>query len=169
MKTREEIAERLAASGYIADGELATAISLMQLLRRPLLLGRRGGRRQDRGRQGAGRGSRHRADPAAMLRGARSIGRALRMELPAAAARDPGASRRGCRRDRGSDLLGKVSAGTAAAGRDPPRQAAGVADRRDRPSRRRVRGVPARTACPTFRCRYRNWGRFRRPRSRTWS
>ena len=38
MKTRQEIAERLAASGYIADGELATAISLMQLLRRPLLL-----------------------------------------------------------------------------------------------------------------------------------
>jgi MoxR-like ATPase len=38
MKNREEIAERLAAAGYIADGELATAISLMQLLKRPLLL-----------------------------------------------------------------------------------------------------------------------------------
>src|SRR5712692_154129 len=38
MKNREEIAQALAASGYIADGELATAISLMQLLRRPLLL-----------------------------------------------------------------------------------------------------------------------------------
>src|SRR5258708_29195547 len=38
MKTREEIAERLAACGYIADGELATAISVMQLLKRPLLL-----------------------------------------------------------------------------------------------------------------------------------
>jgi MoxR-like ATPase len=38
MRTREEIAERLAASGYIADDELATAISLMQLLKRPLLL-----------------------------------------------------------------------------------------------------------------------------------
>src|SRR6202022_3270434 len=38
MKTREEIAQALATSGYIADGELATAISLMQLLRRPLLL-----------------------------------------------------------------------------------------------------------------------------------
>jgi MoxR-like ATPase len=38
MKTREEIAQALAASGYIADSELATAISLMQLLRRPLLL-----------------------------------------------------------------------------------------------------------------------------------
>jgi MoxR-like ATPase len=38
MKSRDEIAERLAASGYIADSELATAVSLMQLLRRPLLL-----------------------------------------------------------------------------------------------------------------------------------
>jgi MoxR-like ATPase len=38
MKTRDEIAQALAASGYIADGELATAVSLMQLLKRPLLL-----------------------------------------------------------------------------------------------------------------------------------
>src|SRR5215831_719897 len=38
MKDREEIAERLAASGYIADAELSTAISLMLLLKRPLLL-----------------------------------------------------------------------------------------------------------------------------------
>src|SRR3982074_2427948 len=38
MKTRDQIAQALAASGYIADGELATAVSLMQLLKRPLLL-----------------------------------------------------------------------------------------------------------------------------------
>ncbi|MGX9425095.1 MULTISPECIES: AAA family ATPase [Bradyrhizobium] len=38
MKGREEITQALAASGYIADAELATAISLMRLLRRPLLL-----------------------------------------------------------------------------------------------------------------------------------
>ena len=38
MMTREEIAGGLAASGYIADGELAVAISLMLLLKRPLLL-----------------------------------------------------------------------------------------------------------------------------------
>lgn len=36
--SREDIAGRLAAANYIADGELATAISVMQLLRRPLLL-----------------------------------------------------------------------------------------------------------------------------------
>ncbi|MGJ5095836.1 AAA family ATPase [Bradyrhizobium oligotrophicum] len=38
MKTRDDIARSLAACGYIADGELATAIALMQLLKRPLLL-----------------------------------------------------------------------------------------------------------------------------------
>ena len=38
MKNRDEIAQALAASGYIADADLATAISLMQMLRRPLLL-----------------------------------------------------------------------------------------------------------------------------------
>jgi len=38
MKDRDEIAKRLAACGYIADSELATAVSLMQRLRRPLLL-----------------------------------------------------------------------------------------------------------------------------------
>ncbi|PSJ64173.1 AAA family ATPase [Pseudaminobacter soli (ex Li et al. 2025)] len=36
--SREEIAERLAEAGYIADDELATAIAIMQLLKRPLLL-----------------------------------------------------------------------------------------------------------------------------------
>ena len=36
--SRDQIAERLADAGYIADGELATAVSLMQLLKRPLLL-----------------------------------------------------------------------------------------------------------------------------------
>ena len=38
MKDRAEIAQALAAAGYIADADLATAVSLMQLLRRPLLL-----------------------------------------------------------------------------------------------------------------------------------
>jgi MoxR-like ATPase len=38
MKDRDDIAQALAASGYIADSELATAIALMQRLRRPLLL-----------------------------------------------------------------------------------------------------------------------------------
>src|ERR1700758_1619394 len=36
--SREQISDRLAAVGYVADRDIATAISLMQLLRRPLLL-----------------------------------------------------------------------------------------------------------------------------------
>jgi MoxR-like ATPase len=36
--SRDEIAARLADAGYIADPELATAVSIMQLLKRPLLL-----------------------------------------------------------------------------------------------------------------------------------
>src|ERR1700761_8010958 len=38
MQNRNEIAQALSASGYIADAELATAISIMQMLKRPLLL-----------------------------------------------------------------------------------------------------------------------------------
>jgi len=38
MKSRDEIAQSLSACGYIADAELATAVALMQMLRRPLLL-----------------------------------------------------------------------------------------------------------------------------------
>lgn len=36
--SRDQIAERLAEAGYVADAELATAIAIMQLLKRPLLL-----------------------------------------------------------------------------------------------------------------------------------
>src|SRR4051812_50120834 len=35
---RDHISDRLAAAGYIADRDIATALSLMQLLKRPLLL-----------------------------------------------------------------------------------------------------------------------------------
>ncbi len=38
MQDRDQIAERLASAGYVADGELITAIALMQMLKRPLLL-----------------------------------------------------------------------------------------------------------------------------------
>src|SRR5260370_15665888 len=37
-RSRDEIAARLGEAGYIAGGGLATAIALMQLLERPLLL-----------------------------------------------------------------------------------------------------------------------------------
>ena len=38
MLTRDQIAERLAEAGYIADRDLATALLLMQMLGRPLLI-----------------------------------------------------------------------------------------------------------------------------------
>jgi MoxR-like ATPase len=38
MLAREEIAERLAATGYVADRDLATALVLMEMLGRPLLI-----------------------------------------------------------------------------------------------------------------------------------
>jgi MoxR-like ATPase len=38
MTNRDQIAQSLAECGYIADAELATAVALMQLLKRPLLL-----------------------------------------------------------------------------------------------------------------------------------
>ena len=36
--TREQIADRLAAVGYVADRDIATALWLMDFLKRPLLL-----------------------------------------------------------------------------------------------------------------------------------
>ena len=71
------------------DRDLADAIAAASAA-----AGRRGGRRQDRGGEGAGLRARDRTDPPAMLRGARSIGRAVRVELPAPIAVDPGPSRR---------------------------------------------------------------------------
>ncbi len=38
LTRRDQIASHLAEAGYIADGELATAVAIMQLLKRPLLL-----------------------------------------------------------------------------------------------------------------------------------
>ena len=67
MKNREEIAQALAATGYIADGELATAISLMQLLRRPLLLEGEAGVGKTEVAKALAARARDRADPPAML------------------------------------------------------------------------------------------------------
>ena len=67
MKDRNEIAEALAKSGYIADGELATAISLMQRLRRPLLLEGEAGVGKTEVAKALAARARDRADPPAML------------------------------------------------------------------------------------------------------
>ena len=112
----------------------------------------RGRRRQDRGGQGARPLDRRRADPPAVLRGHRRQPGRLRLGLLPPAA--PPARRRGHRRGhrRGTDALEARAvprALPAQAGRccrrstTRRRAAAGAAHRRDRPGRRRVRGVPA--------------------------
>ena len=68
---------RRAAAGYIADGELATAIALMQLLKRPLLLEGEAGVGKTEVAKALAAVHGDRADPAAMLRGARPVGGAL--------------------------------------------------------------------------------------------
>ena len=127
----------------------------------------RGRRRQDRGRQGARRVDRRRADPPAVLRGHRRRPGRLRLGLRPPAA--PPAGRRGQRRvgravdrrPRGRAVPGALprQAGAAAGDRAPRGSAAGAARRRDRPRRRRVRGVPARRSsrtgrspCPSSAC-----------------
>src|ERR1700750_3232645 len=43
MMTRDDISDRLAAAGYVADRDIATALWLMEYLKRPLLLEGEGG------------------------------------------------------------------------------------------------------------------------------
>ena len=112
----------------------------------------RGRRRQDRGGEGARPRHRRRAAPAPVLRGHRRRPGGVRVGLrpPAAApARRRGhgcAERRGDRRRRGRAVQRAVprppapAAGPGGVGRRRP---ARPADRRGRPGRRRVRGVPA--------------------------
>ena len=75
--SRDQIAERMAEVGYIADRELATALSLMQLLKRPLLLEGEAGVGKTEVAKALASVYSTRADPAAVLRGPRSVGRAL--------------------------------------------------------------------------------------------
>jgi MoxR-like ATPase len=81
---RETIAARLAEVGYVADRDLATALWMMDYLKRPLLI------------EGeAGVGKTEIAKALALVHGA------LRVELPAPAHRHQGA--RGIRREPGND------------------------------------------------------------------
>ena len=82
-------------------------------LEQPLLLEGEAGRGQDRGRQGARRRDRRAADPAAVPRGHRRPPRALRLGLPAPAARACARPRRGA--DGARAVLARVPAAPAAA------------------------------------------------------
>ena len=142
--TIDELETALRAADYLPDRGLSTALFLALALEKPLLLEGRGGRRQDRGREGARRNDERAPDPAPVLRGARRRPRRLRVELPAPAAAHP--RRAGGNRLGGRALRARVPDPPAAARGDRHRRARGAPDRRDRPRRRGVRGVPARGA-----------------------
>ena len=141
---RENISNRLAAAGYIADRDIATALWLMEFLKRPLLL------------EGeAGVGKTEVAKALAAVHGAELIrlqcyegldqNAALyewnyQRQLLAIKTREGGERRN----DRGTHFLRALSARAAAARRDPARGAAGAAGRRNRPRRRGIRGLFAR-------------------------
>ena len=147
-ETVAELTDLLRGGGYLADRGLGHRALRLVVAGTPDPARRRGRRRQDRGRQGAGVGVRPPADPAAVLRGHRHEPGAVRVGLRPPDAADPGAVRAPARgRGRGRQAVRpEVPAGAAVAGGGPRRRPGGAADRRDRPSRRRVRGVPARAA-----------------------
>ena len=133
---------------YLADPPLATALFLAARMGQPILLEGEPGVGKTEAAKALAGGARHAADQAAVLRGP-DLGRGpLRVELPAAAARHPAG--RGPRRDaaRGGPVQRGLPARPAAARRDRASGAAPgrAADRRGRPGRRRVRGVPVRAA-----------------------
>ncbi len=145
----ETLARRLAAIDYLVDEGLATSMFLSLRLPQPLLLEGEAGSRQDRGRQVAGSGARHAADPLAVLRRNRRRRGTVRVELSAPAAQHPprrGERRRSSGRRTCSAPTTSIRRPLLRALEHPGPAAGGAADRRDRPGRRRLRGVPARAA-----------------------
>ena len=74
---REAIAARLAEVGYVADRDLATALWMMDYLKRPLLIEGEAGVGKTEVAKALAARSRLRTHPHAMLRGARRELRAL--------------------------------------------------------------------------------------------
>ena len=145
---REAISDRLAAVGYIADRDIATALWLMEFLKRPLLL------------EGeAGVGKTEVAKALAAVHGAELIRLQCYEGLDQNAALYEWNYQRQLLAIKTREGVGenadaieehifseRYPARAAAARRDPAREAAGAAGRRGRPRRRGVRGVPARAA-----------------------
>ena len=93
-RTTRRRADRAAAAGRLPGRPGAGDRPVRRAVARPADPARgRGRRRQDRGRQGAGRGARPAADPAAVLRGHRHQPGAVRVGLRPPDAPDPGAVR----------------------------------------------------------------------------
>ena len=173
MAARDRTSTRSRSSGgafaeqrYFADEGLLTAVHLALVLGRPLALEGEPGVGQDRAGQGAGRRARPRADPAAVLRGARRRPGAVRVGLPQAAARRPRRRGRGPRGRR--PLRRALPARAPAAARGARGRRRRAADRRDRPRGQRVRGVPARVPVATSRSRSRRSARCARRGRRWW-
>ena len=143
---REEISDKLAAAGYIADRDIATALWLMDFLKRPLLL---------EGEAGVGKTEVGKA--LAAVHGAELIRLQCYEGLDQNAALYEWNYQRQLLAIKTREGIGenadaieehifseKYLLGAAAPCRDPPREAAGAADRRGRSRRRGIRGFPAR-------------------------
>ena len=149
FKDVEQLEEALAGESYLADRGLAV-VRLPGAHAAPAAAARgRAGRRQDRDRPHARAGARRRADPPPVLRGHRRRAGALRVGLLAPAplrAHDPG----GDARPRATAPPSSTAPSSSSSGRCCARCGrggrGGAADRRARPRRRGVRGVPARGA-----------------------
>ena len=140
----DELESALAGASYLPDRGLSTALYLSLKLEKPLLLEGEAGVGKTEAAKAIAHGARRAADPPAVLRGARRRARRLRVELRAPAAAHP--RRAGGNGRRGGALRPRVPDPAAAARGGRGRGAGRAADRRDRPRRRGVRGVPARGA-----------------------
>ena len=144
FRTIDELEVALQAADYLPDrGPLDRALPRARAREAAAARGR-GRRRQDRGGEVARGRDGLAADPAPVLRGPRRRARRLRVELPAPAAAHP--RRAGGHRLRGRAVRARVPDPAAAARGDRLGRAGRAPDRRDRPRRRGVRGVPARGA-----------------------
>ena len=144
----ETLARRLADVDYLVDEGLATSMFLSLRLPQPLLLEGEAGVGKTEAAKSLALVLEHAAGPPAVLRGDRRGGGAVRVELPAPAPEHPprGLAGDGARRG-GAVRPGLPDPAPAPACARASRPATcGAADRRDRPGRRRLRGVPARAA-----------------------
>ena len=137
----------LRSVGYL-PGESTALVSYLAVTARQARARRRARRRrQDRAGEGDRELPRPRARAPAVLRGPRRGQGAVRVELPQAAAADPGRGRRhGLGRGPGRHLRRGVPARAPADDRDRLGGAGRAADRRDRQDRPGVRGDAARAA-----------------------
>ena len=144
FETIEDLERALRDADYLPDRGLATALYLSLRLEKPLLLEGEAGVGKTEAAKALARALPRPADPAPVLRGPRRRARRLRVELLAPAAAHPRGA--GGHRLRGGAVRAGVPDPPAAARGDRERRAGRAADRRDRPRRRGVRGVPARGA-----------------------